>query len=65
MSEHIWQTFDDLFKTVYRQGRRVEELEARIAVLEGHRQERDTNLASAQSPRPLEQISEMPIERAA
>jgi len=65
LSEHIWQTFDDLFKTVYRQGRRVEELEARIAVLERHRQERETIVAGAQSPRQLESISEMPAERAA
>jgi len=32
--EYIWETFDSLFKTVHRQGRRVEELEARIADLE-------------------------------
>ncbi len=65
MTENIWETFDDLFKTVYRQGRRVEELEARIAVLERHLQERVTTVAGAQSPRQLEQISEMPTERAA
>ena len=29
MSDVIWETFDGLFKTVHRQGRRVEELEAR------------------------------------
>lgn len=33
-TEHIWETFDNLFRTVHRQGRRVEELEARIAALE-------------------------------
>jgi hypothetical protein len=32
--EFIWETFDGLFKTVYRQGKRVEELEARIQELE-------------------------------
>ncbi len=32
--EYIWETFDSLFKTVHRQGRRVEELEARIVDLE-------------------------------
>lgn len=34
MSEHIFETFDQLFKTVHRQGRRIEELEQRIAALE-------------------------------
>ena len=29
-TEYIWETFDSLFKTVHRQGRRGEELEARI-----------------------------------
>ena len=33
-NEYIWETFDGLFKTVYAQSRRVEELEARLAVLE-------------------------------
>jgi BMFP domain-containing protein YqiC len=33
-TEYIWETFDSLFKTVYQQGRRVEELETRIADLE-------------------------------
>jgi histone acetyltransferase (RNA polymerase elongator complex component) len=34
MSEVIWETFDGLFKTVHRQGRRIEELEQRIVALE-------------------------------
>lgn len=34
MIDYIWETFDSLFKTVYRQGRRIEELDARIAGLE-------------------------------
>lgn len=32
--EMIWESFDAIFKTVHRQGRRIEELEARIADLE-------------------------------
>lgn len=34
MSEHIWETVDGLFKTVYRQDKRVEALERRIIELE-------------------------------
>lgn len=34
MNEHIWETFDSLFQTIHRQGRRIEELERRIAALE-------------------------------
>ena len=34
LSEHIWETFEGLFKTVHRQSRRMEELEARICELE-------------------------------
>lgn len=65
MSEYIWETFDGLFKTVHRQGRRVEELEARIADLEQRLNER---LAATQKPQPTQPISamgEMPAERAA
>jgi BMFP domain-containing protein YqiC len=40
VSEYIWETFDSLFKTVHRHGRRVEELEARIAALEERLKER-------------------------
>ena len=57
-TEYIWETFDSLFKTVHRQGRRVEELEARIAELERRLQERA-------APRAVEQVSELPAERAA
>jgi predicted nuclease with TOPRIM domain len=35
-SEYIWETFDSLFKTVHRQARRLEELEARTSQLEGN-----------------------------
>ncbi|CDM66650.1 hypothetical protein [Pyrinomonas methylaliphatogenes] len=33
-NEYIWETFDTLFKTLHRQGRRVAELEARVGDLE-------------------------------
>lgn len=64
--EFIWETFDSLFKTVGRQGRRVEELEARIADLE----RRLTDVASiTERPQtkqqPLGSVNEMPAERAA
>ena len=39
MSDVIWETFDGLFKTLHRQGRRVEELEARVVELERRLQE--------------------------
>ena len=58
--EYIWETFDSLFKTVYRQGRRVEELEARIVDLESRLNER----ASEQQKTPFA-VNEMPTERAA
>jgi hypothetical protein len=64
--EFIWETFDSLFKTVGRQGRRVEELEARIADLE----RRLTDVASiTERPQtkqhPKAAVNEMPAERAA
>jgi predicted RNase H-like nuclease (RuvC/YqgF family) len=40
MSEAIWEAFDGLFKTLHRQGRRVEELEQRVSELERRLQER-------------------------
>ncbi|HEY0386603.1 MAG TPA: hypothetical protein VGC64_11355 [Pyrinomonadaceae bacterium] len=66
--EYIWETFDSLFKTVNRQGRRVEELEARIALLESRLSERAA--AAGQSAQPsstqsLSSFDEMPAERAA
>jgi BMFP domain-containing protein YqiC len=39
MSDIVWETFDGLFKTLHRQGRRVEQLEARVAELERRLQE--------------------------
>lgn len=65
MSDHIWETFDGLFKTVYRQGRRVEELEARIAQLEERLRTTTTATQKPQSNQSLSAINEMPAERAA
>ena len=59
MSDHIWETFDGLFKTVHRQGRRVEELEARVESLERRLNERAAEQQKSQQP------YEMPAERAA
>ena len=64
MSDHIWETFDSLFKTVHRQGRRVQELETRIADLERRLHERVAD--GVQSSKPVEPVfGEMPAERAA
>lgn len=62
--EHIWETFDGLFKTLYRQGRRVEELETRIAHLERRLQERE-GAGASEKPAPERVVAEMPVERAA
>ena len=62
-TEYIWETFDSLFKTVHRQGRRVEELEARVVELERRLQERASR--PAQQPKQFEQVGEMPAEKAA
>jgi hypothetical protein len=64
MSEFIWETFDGLFKTVHRQGRRVEELEARIADLEQRLNER-VAAQKTQSTQSISAVGEMPAERAA
>jgi hypothetical protein len=68
MSDHIWETFDGLFKTVHRQGRRVEELEARITDLERRLAERLAIVGQVQPSKQAQQqqaVSEMPVERAA
>jgi hypothetical protein len=59
--EIIWETFDSLFKTVHRQGRRVEELEARVIDLERCLNER----AAVTEPKAPRTVTEMPAERAA
>ena len=64
----IWETFDSLFKTVHRQTRRVEELEARVVELESRLRERAVSNVSAQQqqPRAVERtVNELPVERAA
>ena len=64
VSDYIWETFDSLFKTVGRQGRRVEELEARIADLERRLNERQNGQPQT-TPQPFSTVNEMPAERAA
>jgi BMFP domain-containing protein YqiC len=63
--EYIWETFDSLFKTVHRQGRRVEELEARIAQLERRLTESSPKQPAQTQTQPLGSFDEMPAERAA
>lgn len=64
--EYIWETFDNLFKTVHRQGRRVEELEARIIQLERRLTEASPKQPAQQTQaQPLGSFDEMPAERAA
>ncbi len=64
MSDAIWETFDSLFKTVYRQGRAVEELERRVVELERRLQER-AGLNAVQTTRTAEQAEQLPAEKAA
>ena len=64
VSEVIWETFDGLFKTLHRQGRRVDELEARVIELERRLQERVVGFAP--QPEAAERVvTQMPTERAA
>ena len=62
MSDIVWETFDGLFKTLHRQGRRVEELEQRVVELERRLQER---AALTPQPEAVERIPQMPSEKAA
>ena len=62
VSDVIWETFDGLFKTLHRQGRRVEELEARVVELERRLQER---ARVAPQPEAAERVTQMPAEKAA
>lgn len=64
-TEYIWETFDGLFKTVHRQGRRVEELEARIVDLERRLAERAASQTTQQPAQAIGNFEEMPAERAA
>ncbi len=66
LSDAIWETFDSLFKTVYRQGRLVEELEGRVVELERRLQERGGLNPAKHANRPSEHATEeLPAERAA
>ncbi len=65
LSDAIWETFDSLFKTVYRQGRAVEELERRVVELERRLQERAGLNAVQPAPRAAEHGEELPAEKAA
>jgi hypothetical protein len=64
-TEYIWETFDSLFKTVHRQGLRVEELESRIADLERRLEERNATPKASAASQPFNAVNEMPAERAA
>lgn len=60
MSEEIWETFDDICRTVNKQNRRVEELEARVIEIE--KKIRDEAQTKAKT---LTIVKEMPEEKAA
>jgi len=62
VSDTVWETFDGLFKTLHRQGRRVEELERRVVELERRLQER---AGFAPQPESAERVAQMPAEKAA
>ena len=63
MSEYIWETVDNLFKTMHRQTRRVDELETRIVELERRLSERTTVVPQAKERTTNHEF--IPAERAA
>ena len=63
MSE-IWETIDDLFRTVNRQSKRVAELELRLARLEQNRPEHAANF-KVDNVQPFPTKQDRPLERAA
>jgi BMFP domain-containing protein YqiC len=63
VSDVIWETFDGLFKTLHRQGRRVEELEARVVELERRLQERAALTQQPEAPERV--VTQMPAGKAA
>ncbi|MEJ7616883.1 MAG: hypothetical protein WKF30_07940 [Pyrinomonadaceae bacterium] len=64
MNQDIWDTLDNLFKTMHRQARRVEELQDRVTELERLQYERSVAMASRPMSAPAA-ASELHIERAA
>ena len=64
MGDIVWETFDGLFKTLHRQGRRVEELEQRVVELERRLQER-SGLNPVARPTADAAADELPAEKAA
>lgn len=62
MSENVWETFDGLFKSLYRQENRVAQLEQRVIYLEQLLQER---VAAKQSEAAKDFAANFPRERAA
>jgi BMFP domain-containing protein YqiC len=62
VSDIVWETFDGLFKTLHRQGRRVEELEQRVVELERRLQERAAQGGQRDAS---ERVAQMPAEKAA
>ena len=60
----IWETIDDLFRTVNRQSRRVAELEARLARLEQNAPESPRN-SGGEMVQMFPKALERPLERAA
>ena len=63
VSDTVWETFDGLFKSLHRQGRRVEELEARVVELERRLQERAGFAPQSESAERV--VKQMPTEKAA
>ncbi|HEX8502672.1 MAG TPA: hypothetical protein VF659_18965 [Pyrinomonadaceae bacterium] len=63
MSDTVWETFDGLFKTLHRQGRRVEELERRVVELERRLQERAGFTAQPEAAERV--VAQLPQEKAA
>ena len=64
MSDTVWETFDGLFKTLHRQGRRVEELERRVVELERRLQERAGFTAQPEAAERVA-VAQLPQEKAA
>jgi BMFP domain-containing protein YqiC len=63
VSDTVWETFDGLFKTLHRQGRRVEELERRVIELERRLQERAGFTAQPEAAERI--VTQLPTEKAA